>query len=48
VPTQHGPIRLHVTAGEGITVDSPVPFTLDLEEQTPQALPAGHHEIKTS
>ena len=46
VPTPHGPIRVHVTAGKGVTIDSPVPLILDLEGQAPQPLPAGHHEIK--
>ena len=46
VPTPHGPIQVHVTAGKGVTIDSPVPLILDLEGQAPQPLPAGHHEIK--
>jgi len=45
VPTPHGLITVHATA-EQVTVDSPVPFILDLEGQAPQTLPAGHHEVK--
>ena len=45
VPTPHGLIAVHVTA-DLVTVDSPVPVILDLRGQTPQQLPAGHHEVK--
>jgi alpha-L-rhamnosidase len=45
VPTPHGLITVHATA-EQVAIDSPVPFTLDLQGQAPQALPAGQHEIK--
>jgi len=45
VATPQGLITVHATA-ERVTVDSPVPFILDLEGQPPQTLPAGHHEVK--
>ncbi len=45
VPTPHGMITVHATADIGI-VDSPVPFTLDLNGQEPQEFPAGHHEVE--
>ncbi len=44
-PTPHGPIAVRATAEE-VTVDSPVPFILDLAGQAPQTLPAGHHTIR--
>jgi len=44
VPTPHGLIAVDVTA-RTITIDSPVPVILDLEEQEPRQLDAGHHEV---
>jgi alpha-L-rhamnosidase len=45
VPTPHGLITVHATA-EQVTVDSPVPVVVELPNQAPQTLPAGHHEVK--
>ena len=44
VPTPYGLISVEVT-GEKVVVDSPVPFTLDLEGQSEQRFEAGKHEI---
>lgn len=44
VPTPHGLIAVHATA-ETVTVDSPVPVTLDLPGQEPRSLPAGRHQV---
>ena len=44
VPTPHGLIVVEVD-GEKVTVDSPVPFILDLEGQPPRESPAGKHVI---
>jgi alpha-L-rhamnosidase len=46
VPTPHGLITVHATV-EQVTVDSPVPVIVDLEDQAPQTLPAGRHEVKS-
>jgi alpha-L-rhamnosidase len=45
VPTPHGLINVHATA-ERVTVDSPVPVIAELEDQAPQSLPAGQHELR--
>lgn len=44
VPTPHGPITVHA-AHDLVTIDSPVPVTLDLPGRQPQALSAGSHRI---
>jgi hypothetical protein len=43
VPTPHGVITVYVTA-EAVTIDSPIPVTLDLPGQALRSLPAGHHQ----
>ena len=44
VPTPHGLISVEVSTG-AISIDSPVPVVLDLEDQPPRTLSAGRHEI---
>ena len=44
VPTPHGLITVDVRA-EAVTVDSPVPFTIELEGQPLQSFGAGQHEL---
>jgi hypothetical protein len=44
VPTPFGLIEVDVT-GEGVVVNSPVPFILDLEGKPAQNLQAGRHEL---
>jgi hypothetical protein len=45
VPTPHGLITVHTTT-EKVTVDSPVPFVLDLSGQKAQEFDKGHQEVK--
>jgi hypothetical protein len=47
VPTPHGLISVRATK-EQVTVDTPVPFTLDPVGLAPRTLPSGHHEIEAS
>jgi hypothetical protein len=44
VPTPHGLLAVQASA-HVVTVDSPVPFILDIEGQPPRSLPAGRHEV---
>ncbi len=44
VPTPHGIIKIQVTPDK-VTIDSPVPFILELEGKPMKPLPAGHHEL---
>jgi len=44
VPTPFGLIHVDAKAG-GVTIDSPIPVVLDLEDKAPQSLPAGRHKI---
>ncbi|HEY0736690.1 MAG TPA: alpha-L-rhamnosidase N-terminal domain-containing protein [Herpetosiphonaceae bacterium] len=44
VPTPHGLISVSVT-GDSVTIDSPVPIIVDLEDQPPRALEAGQHQL---
>lgn len=46
VPTPYGLISVAVTA-ESVTVDSPVPFILDLDGRPSRPLPPGRHEVST-
>ena len=44
VPTPHGLITVQATPDK-VTIDSPVPVQIDLENKASQVLPAGHHEL---
>jgi hypothetical protein len=44
VPTPHGMITVNATTTK-VTIDSPVPVRIDLENEPSQVLPAGHHEL---
>ncbi|MCA9916353.1 MAG: alpha-L-rhamnosidase N-terminal domain-containing protein [Anaerolineales bacterium] len=44
IPTPHGLVTVSVGA-ESVTVDSPIPLIVDLENQPPRTLDAGQHQI---
>lgn len=47
IPTPHGPITLEADA-DAVTIDSPVPVTLDLPGQPAWALQAGRHRVEVA
>jgi hypothetical protein len=44
VPTPHGMISVTIN-NDSVVVDSPVPMTIELENQPPRNLEAGRHEL---